>query len=181
MPKGPSSVLFSFSAGIVAGLVSIAISIIIKVFAGGLFLPELASQTLFSLTPGEFESQAIETLGPLAKYSSFIGSIIVNAIIFGLFGILLDKLYDRFNLNNYILQVVSSFTLTYGILIIISILLVTIIQVRSGSQTISVQLIILSLIPSQIAYGLIFSLFLRKPKDKIQQKSVPTTNNNRKY
>jgi DMSO/TMAO reductase YedYZ molybdopterin-dependent catalytic subunit len=171
--KRHSSVLFSFSAGLVAGLVSISISIILKVFAGGLFLPELASQTLFSLTPGEFESQAIESLGPLAKYSTFIGSIIVNTIIFGLFGILLGKSYDKFNLNQYIPRAISSFTLTYGILVLISILLLTIIQVRSGSQTISIQLIILSLIPSQIAYGLIFPLFLRKPKYKVEQKLYP--------
>ena len=174
MPDGPRrSVLFSFSAGIVAGLVSIAISIMLKVFAGGLFLPELASQTLFSITPGEFESQAIETLGPLAKYSTFIGSIIVITIIFGIFGILLDRLYNKFNLNHYVLKTVSSFALTYGILVTISLILVTIIQVRSGSQTISTQLVIISLIPSQIAYGLIFPLFLRKPKDKVEQKPYP--------
>jgi DMSO/TMAO reductase YedYZ molybdopterin-dependent catalytic subunit len=164
------SVLFSFSAGIVAGLVSMAIIIMIKVFAGGLSLPELASQTLFSLTPGEFESQAIETFGPLAKYSTFIGSIIVITIILGIFGILLDKLYHKFNLNRYILKTISSFALTYGILVIISIILVTIIQARSGSQAISIQLVILSLIPSQIAYGLILPLFLRKPKGKVEQK-----------
>jgi DMSO/TMAO reductase YedYZ molybdopterin-dependent catalytic subunit len=164
------SVLFSFSAGIVAGLVSMAIIIMIKVFAGGLSLPELASQTLFSLTPGEFESQAIETFGPLAKYSTFIGSIIVITIILGIFGILLDKLYHKFNLNRYILKTISSFALTYGILVIISIILVTTIQARSGSQAISIQLVILSLIPSQIAYGLILPLFLRKPKGKVEQK-----------
>ena len=131
MSKRHSLLLFSFSAGLVVGLVSISISIILKVFAGGLFLPELTSQTLFSLTPGEFESQAIETLGPLAKYSTFIASIIVTTIIFGIFGNLLDKLFYKFNLNRYILKFVSSFMLTYGILILISILMVTIIQVRS--------------------------------------------------
>lgn len=174
MPNGPHrSFLFSFSAGFVAGLVSIAISIMLKVFAGGLFLPELASQTLFSIIPGEFESQAIETLGPLAKYSTFIGAIIVTTIIFGIFGILLDKLYNKFNLNRYVLKTISSFALTYGILVTISIILLTIIQVRSGSQTISIQLVILSLIPSQIAYGLIVPLFLRKPNDKVEQKPYP--------
>ena len=171
------SVLFSFSAGIVAGLVSMAILIMIKVFAGGLSLPELASQTLFSLTPGEFESQAIETLGPLAKYSTFIGSIIVTTIIFGLLGILLSKLHNKFNFNQYILRFISSFIITYAILILISIILVTIIQFRSGTQTISVQLIFLSLTPSQIAYGLIFSLFLRKSKDKVKQQLIHHHNN----
>ena len=169
MPQRPNLVLFSFSAGLVTGLVSIAISIIIKVAVSGLFLPELASQTLFSLTPGEFESQAIETLGPIAKYSTFIISIIVNVVIFGIFGIILSKLFSKFNLNRYILKIITSFTLTYIILILISIILVTTIQIRSGSQTISFQLILLSLIPSQIIYGLIFPLFLRQPKDRIKQ------------
>lgn len=160
-----NSILFSFSAGIVSGLLCISISILIKLFAGGLFLPELASQTLFSLTPGEFESQAIETLGPLAKYFTFIGSIIVTLIIFGLLGILLFNLYNRFNINRYVLRFIYSFMITYTILILISLTLETIIQFRSGNQTILPQLIVLSLIPSQIAYGLIFPLFLRKSKD----------------
>ena len=50
--RPPTSILFSFAIGIAAGLVSIAVSVMIKVFVGGLFLPELASQVLFSLTPG---------------------------------------------------------------------------------------------------------------------------------
>ena len=165
----PNSVLFSFSAGIVVGLVSIAISIIIKVTASGLFLPELASQTLFSLTPGEFESQAIESLGPLAKYFTFIISIIVNVVIFGIFGIILNNLFSKFDITRYLLRFITSYTLTYVILILISIILVSIIQIRSGSQTISFQLILLSLIPSQIIYGLFFPLFLRQPKDRIKQ------------
>ena len=45
----------SFVAGIVAGALAIGISLLIRSLAGGPFLPELASQTLFSLTPGEFE------------------------------------------------------------------------------------------------------------------------------
>jgi hypothetical protein len=43
-------------------------------FAGGPFIPEVASQTLFSLTAGQFESQAVESFGPLAKYSAFTGA-----------------------------------------------------------------------------------------------------------
>jgi DMSO/TMAO reductase YedYZ molybdopterin-dependent catalytic subunit len=175
-----NSILFSFALGIVAGLVSIAVSIMIKVFVGGLFLPELASQTLFSLTPGEFESQAIDTLGPLAKYSAFIGSILVTIIIFGLIGIFLIKLYNKLRWNSYILKFISSFALTYGVLVIISIMMVIMIHVRSGSQTISIQHIILSLIPTQIVFGLIFSLFSgkTKTKDKLQDPYQPVVREN---
>jgi len=175
-----NSILFSFALGIVAGLVSIAVSIMIKVFVGGLFLPELASQTLFSLTPGEFESQAIDTLGPLAKYSAFIGSILVTIIIFGLIGIFLIKLYNKLRWNSYIVKFISSFALTYGVLVIISIMMVIMIHVRSGSQTISIQHIILSLIPTQIVFGLIFSLFSgkTKTKDKLQDPYQPVVREN---
>lgn len=180
MIERSNSILFSFALGIVAGLVSIAVSIMIKVFVGGLFLPELASQTLFSLTPGEFESQAIDTLGPLAKYSAFIGSILVTIIIFGLIGIFLIKLYNKLRWNSYILKFISSFALTYGVLVIISIMMVIMIHVRSGSQTISIQHIILSFIPTQIFFGLIFSLFSgkTKTKDKLQDPYQPVVREN---
>jgi DMSO/TMAO reductase YedYZ molybdopterin-dependent catalytic subunit len=167
--------------GIVAGLVSIAVSVMIKVFIGGLFLPELASQTLFSLTPGEFESQAIDALGPLAKYSAFIGSIIVTIIIFGLIGIFLIKLYNKLRWNNnYIWKFISSFALTYSFLVIISIMMVIMIHVRSGSQPISIQHIIFSFIVPQIVFSLIFSLFSRKTKtkDKLQDPNQPSVRAN---
>lgn len=180
MIERSNSILFSFALGIVVGLVSIAVSVMIKVFVGGLFLPELASQTLFSLTPGEFESQAIDTLGPLAKYSAFIGSIIVTIIIFGLMGIFLIKLYNKLRWNNYILKFISSFGFTYVILVIISIMMVVMIQVRSGSQPISIQHIIFSFIVPQIVFGLIFSLFSRKTKtkDKLQDTNQPSVREN---
>jgi hypothetical protein len=176
-----NSIVFSFALGIVAGLVSIAVSVMIKVFIGGLFLPELASQTLFSLTPGEFESQAIDALGPLAKYSAFIGSLIVTIIIFGLIGIFLIKLYNkrRWN-NNYIWKFISSFALTYSFLVIISTMMVIMIHVRSGSQPISIQHILFSFIVPQIVFSLIFSLFSRKTKtkDKLQDPNQPSVRAN---
>ena len=181
MIERSNSIVFSFALGIVAGLVSIAVSVMIKVFIGGLFLPELASQTLFSLTPGEFESQAIDALGPLAKYSAFIGSIIVTIIIFGLIGIFLIKLYNKLRWNNnYIWKFISSFALTYSFLVIISIMMVIMIHVRSGSQPISIQHIIFSFIVPQIVFSLIFSLFSRKTKtkDKLQDPNQPSVRAN---
>ena len=181
MVERSNSIVFSFALGIVAGLVSIAVSVMIKVFIGGLFLPELASQTLFSLTPGEFESQAIDALGPLAKYSAFIGSIIVTIIIFGLIGIFLIKLYNKLRWNNnYIWKFISSFALTYSFLVIISIMMVIMIHVRSGTQPISIQHIIFSFIVPQIVFSLIFSLFSRKTKtkDKLQDPNQPSVRAN---
>jgi len=155
-------VAFLFLAGMVSGVASIAISLLIKEFGDGLFLPELASQVLFSLTPGEFESEAIETLGPLAKYSTFIGAIITNILIYGLSGIFLGRIFIKSGITGYFKKVVLSSSILYILLVSIAILLVTTIQVRSGIQTIPFYVIILSLIPSQIVFGLLFSSFTKK-------------------
>ena len=52
------------------------ISFVIRIVAGGVFLPELAAQTLFTLTPGAIESKAVETLQSLAKYSAFTAAVV---------------------------------------------------------------------------------------------------------
>ena len=47
-----------FVYGLAAGLVAFALSIFLKITINGLFIPELASQGLISITSGEIESQA---------------------------------------------------------------------------------------------------------------------------
>jgi DMSO/TMAO reductase YedYZ molybdopterin-dependent catalytic subunit len=151
--------LVPFVAGLAAGAVAVAVSLIIKETTGGLFLPEIASQALFSVTPGEFESQAVENFGPLAKYSAFIGSIIANIVAFGIIAIFLDKLFARLKRRGYLLEALLSSALSYIIFIIIAIILVTLIQSRSGIQVVPLPLIVLSLIPSQLAFGFVLSSF----------------------
>jgi len=151
--------LVPFVAGLAAGAVAVAVSLIIKETTAGLFLPEIASQALFSVTPGEFESQAVENFGPLAKYSAFIGSIIANIVAFGIIAIFLDKLFARLKRRGYLLEALLSSALSYIIFIIIAIILVTLIQSRSGIQVVPLPLIVLSLIPSQLAFGFVLSSF----------------------
>jgi hypothetical protein len=45
-----------FLIGLVVGAISLGISLGLRIFVGSIFISELASQTLFSLTPGEVES-----------------------------------------------------------------------------------------------------------------------------
>ncbi|MGI0023075.1 MAG: molybdopterin-dependent oxidoreductase [Nitrososphaeraceae archaeon] len=151
----------SFAAGIVAGALAIGISLLIRLLFGGPFLPELASQTLFSLTPGEFESQAVENFGPLAKYSAFIAAIVINFILYGLFGILVDKIHTKSKWKSYIGKAFQSSIIAYVILLFLSILLVTTIQLRSGAATQSIPLLVISLILPQLVFGFIFSSFFR--------------------
>jgi DMSO/TMAO reductase YedYZ molybdopterin-dependent catalytic subunit len=159
--------LVPFVAGLAAGAVAVTVSIILKEISGGLFLPEIASQTLFSLTPGEFESQAVENFGPLAKYSAFIGSIIANIVAFGILAIFLDKLFARLKSRGYLLEALLASALSYFVFIAIAIILITIIQSQSGIQVVPLSNILLSLIPSQLAFGFVFSSFFHgKAKGK---------------
>lgn len=183
MARNSHSLLVSFVAGLAAGAVALAVSVILKETSGGLFLPEIASQTLFSVTPGEFESQAVENLGPLAKYSAFIGSIIANIVAFGILAIFLDKLIARLKRRAYLLEALVSSAFSYITFMIIAIILVTVIQSRSGIQVVPLSLIVLSLIPSQLAFGFVFSSFFhRRAKGKSMEvleprpdKSIDTT------
>ena len=151
----------SFVAGIVAGALAIGISLLIRSLVVGTFLPELASQTLFSLTPGEFESQAVENFGPLAKYSAFIAALVINFVLYGLFGILVDKLHSKFPWKGYIGKSLQSALIVYVILLVMSISLLTTIQLRTGGGSISISLLAISLILPQIIFGFIFSSFFR--------------------
>jgi DMSO/TMAO reductase YedYZ molybdopterin-dependent catalytic subunit len=151
--------LVPFVAGLAAGAVAVAVSLIIKETSGGMFLPEIASQALFSVTPGQFESQAVENIGPLAKYSAFIGSIIANIVAFGIIAIFLNKLFARMKKRGFLLEALLSSALSYIIFIIIAVILVTLIQSRSGIQVVPLPLIVLSLIPTQLAFGFVLSSF----------------------
>jgi len=166
--------LVPFVAGLAAGAVAVAVSIILKETSGGLFLPEIASQALFSVTPGEFESQAVENFGPLAKYSAFIGSIIASIVAFGIIAIFLDKLFARLKKRGYLLEALLSSGLSYIIFVIMAIILVTLIQSRSGIQVVPISLIVLSLIPSQLAFGFTFSSFFHgRAKEKSMEVPEP--------
>ena len=167
-----------FIGGIVAGACAVAISLILRLYAGGLFIPEIASLTLFSLTPGEIESQATQTLGPLAKHTSFIGATLVNIIVYGLIGILAGRLYDRLPWKNYLGRVVLSFIIAYVLLLVITSVLLSITEASAGP--VSLTDVILYLIPPNIAFGLILpGLYQKRPvrqtpiSDMSHKKQVP--------
>jgi len=167
--------LVPFVAGLAAGAVAVAVSLIVKEISGGLILPEIASKALFSITPGEFESQAVENFGPLAKYSAFIGSIIANIIAFGIIAIFLDKIFARLKRRGYLVEALLSSILSYIIFIVIAIILVTLVQSRSGIQVVPLSVIALSLIPTQLAFGFVLSSFFHgRAKRKTLDVSEPS-------
>ena len=176
MARNSHRLLVPFVAGLAAGAVAVAVSLIVKELSGGLFLPQIASQALFSITPGEFESQAVENFGPLAKYSAFIGSIIANIIVFGIIAIFLDKLFATIKRRGYLLEALLSSVFSYIIFTVIAIALVSLIQSRSGIQVMPFSVIMLSLIPTHLAFGFVFSSFFHgRAKTKTLEMPEPSS------
>src|ERR671921_3014267 len=102
-----------FVCGVAAGLSALAISLIFKISVNGLFIPDLASQALVSLTSGEIESQAVGILGPFAKYSSFFGAIIVNLLLYGIIGVFLGVLFNKIKSSRYVKRSIFSSVVSY--------------------------------------------------------------------
>ena len=80
-----------FLSGIAAGTVAVTLSFVLRIQAGGVYLPELAASALFSLVPGYLESRAVENLGPLAKDSAYLGASVLNAVFLGLIPVVLHR------------------------------------------------------------------------------------------
>jgi DMSO/TMAO reductase YedYZ molybdopterin-dependent catalytic subunit len=152
-----------FLIGIIAGAVAIAVSLVQRTFFGGIFIPELASQTLFSLTPGEIESQAVGTFGPIAKYSAFIGALIVNLVVYGLLGIFIHKLQEKvYSSTSYLTKAAISSVISYVVIFIIVFILLTLADIEI--QSLSIQSIITFLILPHIAFGFTLAYFYRSIK-----------------
>ena len=149
-----------FLVGLVSGAIAIAVSLALRTFFGAIFIPELASQTLFSLTPGEVESQAVETLGPIAKYSAFIGALIVNLVVYGIVSLIVYKIHIKINSgNSFLLAAAISSGISYVIILIISFVLMAVADIEI--QSLSIQTIIMYLIPPHIAFGFTSAFFYR--------------------
>lgn len=160
-----------FIFGLAAGIASLALSIFLKLTINGLFIPEIASQGLISSTTGEIESQAVLTLGPLAKYSTIIGAMIVNILIYGIIGIILGKLFIKMNISRrrYAIKAIVSTFISYIILISLTLIFIGISTTPGQPISFPVQSMAIFLLPS-ITFGIIFT-FLHGKKSKKNTKT----------
>src|ERR687897_2851466 len=141
----------NFALGLVAGSVALVVSAVFRIVAGGLFIPELASQTLFSLTPGEIESFSVGTLGSLAKDGAFATAIIVNLVLYGGLAILLHKVYDKLSNRAVILNLIQLSFIPYLVMAAISAVLLQLNELLTGSS--EIQYVLLFLLLPNVAYG----------------------------
>ena len=77
----------AFLSGVLAGMVSIAVTYSLRVAQVGVFVPELAVGALVNATPGNIESFFVIQMGELAKYTALIVATLVYLAIHGAYGL----------------------------------------------------------------------------------------------
>jgi DMSO/TMAO reductase YedYZ molybdopterin-dependent catalytic subunit len=122
-----------FGLGIVFGSVAVASSFVVRVFFGGVYLPELASEALFSLVPGFLESRAVENLGPLAKESAFLGASIINVVLLAAVPVLVSRF--RLLPGGKPRKAAVYFMLSYLVMVGLAFLFLALAQVTSNPVT----------------------------------------------
>ena len=149
-----------FALGLIAGSVALAVSAVFRIIAGGLFIPELASQTLFSLTPGQVESFSVETFGSLAKYAAFTGAIVFNLVLYGGLAILLHKTYNKLSNKGEIVNLIQLSFIPCLVMVGIAAFLFQLNELLTGSSEIQYALLFL-LLPN-VAYGRTLSYLFQR-------------------
>jgi DMSO/TMAO reductase YedYZ molybdopterin-dependent catalytic subunit len=153
-------IMRNFALGLVAGVVALAVSAVFRIIAGGLFIPELASQTLFSLTPGQVESFSVETFGSLAKYAAFTAAIVLNLVLYGALAILLYKVYIKLSNKPVIVNLIQLSFIPYLVMVAISAFLLQLNELLTRSSEIQYALLFL-LLPN-VAYGRTLSYLFQR-------------------
>jgi DMSO/TMAO reductase YedYZ molybdopterin-dependent catalytic subunit len=163
-----------FFGGLAAGTVALAVSLLLRLYVGGLFLPEIASQTLFSLTPGQIESRAVESLGPIAKYSALIGAVVANIILYGLLSLLsVGRLNNKLGMKGYVGNAIRSSLLAYVILLVVGVVLFALTETDVQTKLGSIRLLAIYLIPSNFAFGFILASFYERILSR-RESTIPT-------
>src|SRR5919106_2615964 len=127
---------------------------------------------LFSITPGSVESQAISTLGEMAKNLAFASAIIGSLILYGGIGILLHKTYRRLAPRGLIVNVSQFILVPYLVLLVVAAILSMLTEI--STQPLTTQIIILYLVPPHIVYGLIlYHIFKMQQKQSAAAVTTP--------
>jgi hypothetical protein len=146
MLQNPSLLL----KGLACAAIAVAISLVFRLLVGGVFLPELAAQSFFSIVPGFVESTAVENLGPLAKYTTFVAASVINVVVIGVIPYILSRRNDL--PSDRAKRAVVLIAVPYVVMAFLGISFALITQI--SSQPPSLAAILFGLVPPSLAFGL---------------------------
>jgi DMSO/TMAO reductase YedYZ molybdopterin-dependent catalytic subunit len=84
---------FPFSRGAVAGALALGVNFIIRLGGFVPFPPESAIEAVIKIIPESVQEPAVQRLGDLAGELGLISATILAAVVYGIFGILFEKVY----------------------------------------------------------------------------------------
>jgi DMSO/TMAO reductase YedYZ molybdopterin-dependent catalytic subunit len=159
--------LYSFLAGSVALLVSY----VGRLWLDSAFIPELASQTFFAYVPTWLESSATESLGVLAKYTTFVVAIILTLGVYVILGYYLLSRFDRLGAKSPLGRTLVGGLFSYIVLLLLGSLLLLLTPVTSVPLTFTS--LAVGLLTPQLAFGFVLS-YLYSQTERSEHKKEPT-------
>ena len=159
-----------FYYGLLSGLITVALSYVLRVVAGALFLPEIAMSAIISITPAFIESQLVSLLRELAKYIIITVASLTNAFLYGLLAVAVVNLSG---------SKATRATVAFGLSTLMNISLVVLFSIFSEVspvRTTSYSLL-LGMLPPSILYGLLLTLPTTQigSRKKIETNKICTT------
>lgn len=143
-----------FLSGFVAGAVAVGASFVSRTLFGVAYLPELASSAVFSLVPGAVESRAVESLGPLAKDTTYLVTSVVLVLVLAFIPSALSRfrMLQRRGPISALVMTVSA----YGVLLALSAVFALLTQV--STVPITVQSIAVGMLVPGVVFGAVVEL-----------------------
>jgi DMSO/TMAO reductase YedYZ molybdopterin-dependent catalytic subunit len=136
---------------LVAGVVAVGFSYLLRVFFGVTYLPEVAAQALFSLAPGSIESQAVENLGALAKETAFAGASVLNVLLLASIPSVLKRL--GYQPEGRVFRIAFYSFVPYAVLLALGFVFLATAQVASVPPT--PLAMALAILPTSFVFGLL--------------------------
>ncbi len=98
-----------FVYGLIGGLIANIASYVGTTFVGLPYPPEAIFQLLVSPVPGSMESRLVETLGELPKYGTFVFSIALYTLLYGMISVTVGYLFQKRRVTNrYLLMATAT-------------------------------------------------------------------------
>lgn len=160
-----------FLVGLLGGALALCVAYALRVLVGGVFLPELAAQTLFSITPGSVESVFVVNLQSLAKYSAFTSAVIINLLVYGALGVLLYRSKSISQVTGKIERIFGYVILPYIVFGALGLILLYTTAIQSSP--VSAPVLLITLAPPQVVFGLVLARFWVSPPVKPTEICVP--------
>lgn len=159
-----------FLLGIGAGAVTVGASFALRVLFNGTYLPELAASAVFSHVPGFLESRAVESLGPLAKDTTYAAASVILAVVLGLVPVVLGRfgLIPLGRLRASLVFVLS----TYSVMVGLDVLFLSLAQVSTEPVSLG-SLAIGQAVPSFV-FGAILGAAVGRVPGRAQAVLYPT-------